>query len=257
MRKQIAWIPNLLTMGNLFCGFLAIIYTIRALGAQGQHFYHLAMIMMLVAGIFDFFDGYVARKLGVSSDVGRELDSLSDVVSFGVAPAVLLYERALKDTGILGIVIVAFYVCCAAYRLARHNILASDGRKPHFTGMPIEGGTAILIAFVLSQQNHITSPAMKGLAMVSVLIAGLLMVSTLRFTANASLPIRIGALIIMVIAIVYPGIWTLLIPFAYIACNVVSNILGVPCENAPLEVTVLPTPAPEEAVVVSESRGNF
>ncbi|HEX2949895.1 MAG TPA: CDP-diacylglycerol--serine O-phosphatidyltransferase [Armatimonadota bacterium] len=248
MKSKLAWIPNSITMGNLFCGFLAILFTIR-----GLDFYHYAMLMMLVAAVLDFFDGYVARRLGVSSEVGRELDSLADVVSFGVAPAVLLYERALKDTHSLGIIVVAFFVCCAAFRLARHNVLASSGHKSYFTGMPIEGGATILIAFVLSQQHHITSPAMKCVAMVSVLIAGLFMVSSLRFTANIPWVIRIGALIFMVFAIIYPGIWTLLIPFAYVAYGVLNNIHGIPCDEMPCDTPLPAMAVGEESAMVQEN----
>lgn len=226
-KRALSCIPNLLTMGNICCGFLAILFAVR-----GEHYFLRSMLMMLVAGLFDFFDGFAARKLGVSSDVGRELDSLADVVSFGVAPAILLYERALQSTQWFGIIAVALYVCCGAWRLARHNVLSVSGRKSYFTGMPIEGGTALLLAVVLSTSKHITDHVMVGVALAAVIIGGFLMVSTLRFTAEVPWVIRLGALAIMVIGFVYPGVWTMLIPLSYIAYGVVSNFIAVNNDEA-------------------------
>lgn len=252
MKRFYTWLPNTLTMGNLFCGFLAILFLTRVheiLPLADKHdYYALAMWMMLLAGIFDFFDGFVARKLGVSSEVGRELDSLSDVVSFGIAPALLIYQRALTDIHWVGVVAVAIYVCCGAGRLARHNVLASDGRKPYFTGMPIEGGTALLIAVVLSSPHIIKETTMVAVALVSVVIAGLLMISTIRFTAEIPPVVRIGALAIMGIAFAFPGIWTLCIPWIYIAYAVTAHQMGKKrhCPASLLDLPSLDTPASDE-----------
>ena len=230
MKQKLSWLPNMITMGNLVCGFLAVLFATRvyeqSLYNDGINYYKLAMIMMLVAGLFDFFDGFVARKLGVSSDVGRELDSLSDVVSFGVAPALLLYQRTLTATHWFGVVAVAFYVCCSAWRLARFNVMsATTGRKPYFTGMPIEGGAVLLLSVVLSSQKPITSPLIVYVALAFALVAGLLMVSRLRFTADVPWVVRLGALAVMLIGFIFPGPWTFLIPFTYVAYGVICNLI--------------------------------
>ncbi|HEY3379063.1 MAG TPA: CDP-diacylglycerol--serine O-phosphatidyltransferase [Armatimonadota bacterium] len=250
-KSRLCWLPNLLTMGNLFCGVLAIIFAIR-----GEDFYSRAMIVILIGGLFDFFDGFAARKLHVSSDIGRELDSLADVISFGVAPAILLYERALAHAHLpgavswLGIAAISFYVCCGAWRLARHNVLTYTGRKPYFTGMPIEGGTALLLAFVLSSAKHIESNVMVIMALISVVVAGFLMISTLRFTANVPWPVRLGALAMMVIAFKYPGPWTILLPLSYIAYGIACNLLAAKNGDEALNAAMMATTPTEEQVPV-------
>lgn len=230
MKHRLRWLPNLITMGNLFFGFLAILFGTRVHSnhPDGIDYYFLAMIMMLVAGLFDFFDGYVARMLGVSSAVGRELDSLADVVSFGVAPALLLYQLALTGNHWVGVFASSFYVCCSAWRLARHNVIASGERKPYFTGMPIEGGAVLLMSVVLSTGNKTAETASyftTGMAFFFILIAGLLMISTLRFTNQVPWSVRLGALILMTAAFVWPTQWIFLIPFSYVAYGLISNII--------------------------------
>ncbi len=237
MKNKLCWLPNALTFGNLFSGFLAIVFAIHTStsnGAEGNtsiNYFYLSMLMMFIAGICDFFDGYIARLMGLCSEFGRELDSLSDVVSFGVAPAVLIYERALQlPFNWWGIIPVGFYVCCAAGRLARFNVISSSGRKPYFVGMPIEGGAALLIAVVLSTtypRHPIQEGVMAVVAIAAVLVAGILMISTLRFTANVPLLVRLGALVVMVLGFLKPGEWIILIPLSYIGYGLVSNFCAL------------------------------
>jgi CDP-diacylglycerol---serine O-phosphatidyltransferase len=99
--------------------------------------YFKSAIMVCLAAAFDTLDGRFARLLGVSGDFGRELDSLADVVSFGVAPAILVYQHSLHSAGLLGMAVAGLFVCCGAGRLARYNINASGGKSRFFTGMPI------------------------------------------------------------------------------------------------------------------------
>lgn len=134
-------IPSLFTLANLFFGFLAILWTI-----DGQ--YRFAAGLILLAVLMDSMDGKVARKLSVSSDFGKELDSLSDVVSFGVAPAILTYEALLAaPLGNWGMIIAAVFALCGAVRLARFNIL---NITTHFLGVPITfagGFMALMVLF--------------------------------------------------------------------------------------------------------------
>ncbi|MHB9131626.1 MAG: CDP-diacylglycerol--serine O-phosphatidyltransferase [Armatimonadota bacterium] len=255
MRSKLAWLPNMLTMGNLFCGFLAILFAIMGHESVTQtsainwdNFYFRSMLMMLVAALFDFFDGFFARKLHVTSDFGRELDSLCDLVSFGVAPAILIYEYALSDMHWLGIVAVGFYVCCGAGRLARYNVIASGGRKPYFVGMPIEGGMAILISIVLTPH---TVPIY--IAVMAVILAGLLMISTLRFSANVPWYVQLGALALMVIGFRFPGDWIILIPMSYIAYALLGNLQPLVEEPASLpEAAFISGTVTEEQVPMLE-----
>jgi CDP-diacylglycerol--serine O-phosphatidyltransferase len=134
-------IPNIFTLGNLFFGFLSLIFTL-----EGK--ITLAAGMILFSVLLDSMDGKVARKLAVSSDFGKQLDSLCDVVSFGVAPAILVYEVFLKaNLGYFGLFIAAAFVSCGALRLARFNIL---NISTYYIGVPITlagGLTALLMLF--------------------------------------------------------------------------------------------------------------
>ena len=118
-RRQVIYVvPNLLTTGNLFCGLYAIM---AVFGAN----YVKAAIAILVALIFDVLDGQSARWTKTTSQFGIEYDSLADLVSFGVAPGVLIYSWALSGYGILGLAVVFTFVGCGALRLARYNVLAA------------------------------------------------------------------------------------------------------------------------------------
>ncbi|BDF78147.1 CDP-diacylglycerol--serine O-phosphatidyltransferase [Pyramidobacter piscolens] len=134
-------IPNMITSGNLLCGMLSLILTVRG-------HYLPAAWMIPCAVFFDFMDGKVARAMGVSSDFGVEFDSLGDVVSFGVAPAVLVYSTSLQALpGVVGALIAAFFALCGALRLARFNIVHRPGP---FQGLPIPAGGLFLVSIVLA-----------------------------------------------------------------------------------------------------------
>jgi CDP-diacylglycerol--serine O-phosphatidyltransferase len=134
-------IPSLFTLANLLFGFLAILWTMN-----GQ--YRIAAGLIILSALMDSMDGKVARKLSVSSDFGKELDSLSDMVSFGVAPAILTYKVLLEaNLGYWGIMIAAAFALCGAIRLARFNVL---NITTHFVGVPITfagGFMALLVLF--------------------------------------------------------------------------------------------------------------
>ncbi|RLQ98144.1 CDP-diacylglycerol--serine O-phosphatidyltransferase [Falsibacillus albus] len=127
IKKLKSQTANLLTLTNLSLGGFAIIAA-----TQGQ--LSLSVILIFVAALTDRFDGMVARKLNIESELGKQLDSMSDVISFGVAPALLLYQGILKDFGFPGIFFTVLYIACGAFRLARFNITESNG---YFTGLPI------------------------------------------------------------------------------------------------------------------------
>jgi CDP-diacylglycerol---serine O-phosphatidyltransferase len=137
-------IPNLFTFGNLFCGFLSIAYIIN------DHLKE-AVILILIAIMLDVVDGRVARILGVSNAIGKELDSLADIVSFGVAPAFLTAFTYFDDYNMYGIIMSGFFPLFGAYRLARFNITSSEESLKHFKGIPITlagGIVAFLTLFV-------------------------------------------------------------------------------------------------------------
>ncbi|NQS75820.1 MAG: CDP-diacylglycerol--serine O-phosphatidyltransferase [Peptococcaceae bacterium] len=158
---EINALPNICTGGNLLFGVLAI-------AAVFNHNYVLATVLIILAAILDRLDGYLARRYNSSSDFGRELDSLADLVSFGVAPSVMLYAALAEKWHLLGLVGFAFFVLCGAFRLARYNI---SGSTDHFRGLPITaGGTTLAILMVLFFHNPpviLVASVIIALAMIS------------------------------------------------------------------------------------------
>src|SRR5215470_15676554 len=129
-KLKIYFLPNLLTAGNLFCGFVALTKIVEADLSHGSQPIEIALGFILLACIFDLFDGRVARMGGVESPFGREFDSLADLISFGVAPAFLVHRVVLKDVfpgrPQVGWFIASIYLLCGAFRLARFNCLSAQ-----------------------------------------------------------------------------------------------------------------------------------
>src|SRR5213075_1136710 len=158
-KLKIYFLPNLLTAGNLFCGFLALTRIVEAdpehQGDFNKAIRH-AIFFILLALIFDLFDGRVARMGGHESPFGREFDSLADLISFGAAPAFLVHHIILKDVlrGFpkLSWIIAAIYVICGAFRLARFNCLATiagTGGGKEFLGFPIPAAAGLVSSLTL------------------------------------------------------------------------------------------------------------
>src|SRR5271169_4048734 len=152
-KLKIYFLPNLLTAGNLFCGFLALTKIVEADPASDDfiHVIHTALFLILLACIFDLFDGRVARMGGNESPFGREFDSLADIVSFGAAPAFLVHRIVLAGVFVehpqLGWFIASVYLICGAFRLARFNCLAamnSNASSKEFLGFPIPAAAGLV-----------------------------------------------------------------------------------------------------------------
>lgn len=175
-------LPNLFTVSSIFCGFYAISLCLD--NAEPIHLYR-AAIAIFFGMFFDMFDGRVARMTKTQSDFGVQLDSLADVISFGAAPAVLLWRWSLFELGFLGLFIGFVYVACGALRLARFNVLAAREPKSaskHFVGLPIPLAAGTVIALVMSSYPF-DAPLIGGstsVAIVTLLLAGL-MVSGVRY----------------------------------------------------------------------------
>jgi len=150
-------LPNLMTAGNLFCGFAAVSRIIDAFpiiqrGESAIGFYHEALIFILGACLFDLLDGRLARLGGHESAFGREFDSLADMVSFGIAPALLVYQIVLKDFNRMGWLIAFVYLLCGALRLARFNCYAiakNDKPEKEFIGFPIPAAAGVIASLTL------------------------------------------------------------------------------------------------------------
>lgn len=132
-------IPSIITLTNLLLGVVSLIYTV-------EREFTMAALMILLAMILDGMDGKLARRLDASSAFGKELDSLSDLVSFGVAPAILVFVSKLSTLGLIGLIIALAFALCGAIRLARFNVLDIT---THFLGIPITAAGSLMALMVL------------------------------------------------------------------------------------------------------------
>ena len=230
--------PSLFTLGNMACGFYALLSSVR-----GEF---VASATAIVAGmVFDALDGRVARLVNGESSFGVEFDSMADFLTFGIAPAHMMYAFILKDYGAWGYPIAFLYALCGGLRLARFNAVAHDGQgsKTHFSGLPIPGGAGFLSSFVLLYQiieegrpagtwkflmDQI--PFLYGLAPVMVIVIALLMVSTIpypTFKQSAvlrpkSLPAILVLLSVGLLIFYYPLMVLFLVFFFYALLGPVS-----------------------------------
>lgn len=148
MRKGIYILPNLITLMSMFGGFYSII-------ASFNSEYELAAWAIMIASVFDVMDGWVARITHTATRFGIEIDSLSDVISFGVAPAVLVYTWTLSSFGKAGWLGAFFLVACAALRLARFNVQMGGAEKKHFTGLPTPAAALVIATTVVAYDEVI------------------------------------------------------------------------------------------------------
>ena len=168
-------LPSMITLSAMFCGFYAMVQSI------GGDFYH-AGLAILFAMILDSLDGRVARLTHTSSPFGAELDSLADMVSFGAAPAMIAFNWGLHHLGRIGWLVAFVYCACAGLRLARFNVMLSVTDKKYFQGLPSPSAAALVVGYVyLCSEYQLTSMTMTVLGLLITLIAGLSMVSNIKF----------------------------------------------------------------------------
>lgn len=185
LRKLMFVLPNLFTVSSIFCGFYAL--TLCA-GEAGPLQLYQAALAIFFGIFFDGFDGRVARLTKTQSAFGVELDSLADVITFGVAPGMLVYKWALHSMGFVGIFISFAFAACGALRLARFNVIAQrsthGGGGRFFVGLPIPIAAAMIVSLVITHHATTGGPiaewAILPIAVVTAALA-LLMVSTIRY----------------------------------------------------------------------------
>jgi CDP-diacylglycerol--serine O-phosphatidyltransferase len=205
-KLKIYFLPNLLTAGNLFCGFVALTKIVEADISTGNfsEIKH-ALGFILLACIFDLFDGRVARMGGVESPFGREFDSLADLISFGAAPAFLVHRVVLRDvfTGPnfdhpeIGWFIASIYLLCGAFRLARFNCLAAQagsGGGKEFLGFPIPSAAGLVASLTLLiiklNENERDLGKWKYFLVIVLLFLSAMMVSTVKYPTFKTLGLR-------------------------------------------------------------------
>lgn len=165
IRKMKSNAANIMTIGNLSFGGAAIISTLN-------ENYSYSVLFIFIAALLDRLDGMVARKFGTESELGKQLDSMSDIISFGMAPAILMYTLILNDFGTIGAGFAIIYMASGAFRLARFNLTESDG---YFTGLPITvAGTLLTFSYFFIQS--VPAP----FYLLFTLILSCLMISTFK-----------------------------------------------------------------------------
>jgi len=169
------FIPSLFTILNAFCGFMSIIFA-----AKGD--FTNACLFIIYASLFDAVDGLAARLTKSSSQFGVELDSLSDVISFGAAPSFLLYNIYMDQLGDIGIVLSSLLMVFAALRLARFNVQLTGFDKNKFNGLPVPMAAMTIVSYILFYHNKIFSPVVSEKVLLTLSIAlPLLMVSRIKY----------------------------------------------------------------------------
>jgi len=201
-RLKIYFLPNLLTAGNLFCGFVALTKIVEARpdAPDFSETIKLALAFILLACIFDLFDGRVARWGGAESPFGREFDSLADLISFGVAPAFLVHRVVLRDVFVnepeIGWFIASIYLICGAFRLARFNVLSMEpgGSGKDFLGFPIPSAAALVASLTLFMmwidEKNFAVGYLRYVLPPLLLFLSWMMVSRVRYPSFKSLDLR-------------------------------------------------------------------
>src|SRR5215475_5553487 len=200
-KLKIYFLPNLLTAGNLFCGFVALTKIVEADISTGDFTQiKLALGFILLACIFDLFDGRVARMGGVESPFGREFDSLADLISFGVAPAFLVHRVVLRDVfekhPEVGWFIASVYLLCGAFRLARFNCLAAmqASASKEFLGFPIPSAAGLVASLTLFMiwwdEQDFPNGQWRYVLPVLLLFLSWMMVSNVKYPSFKTLDLR-------------------------------------------------------------------
>ncbi len=209
--KGIYLLPNLFTTGALFAGYYSIIA-----GINGK--FEIAAISIFIAALLDGLDGRVARLTNTQSEFGEQYDSLSDLISFGLAPSLLMYNWSLHSfvnvhplMAKIAWLVAFIYAVSGALRLARFNVQIGTIDKAYFQGLPSPAAAALLSSFVWVAVDHgFTGESLRYVALVVTLISGLLMVSKFRYYSFKTLPFKESV----------PFVWVLLLVFVFVLLTI-------------------------------------
>jgi len=194
-------LPTLFTVGNLFCGYLSLWSSINGTFERSAW-------LIIIAAVLDMLDGRIARLTNSASEFGEEYDSLADLVSFGVAPAILVYSWGLADFHRLGLAVSFFFVVCGSMRLARFNIQTKIADKRYFVGLPIPAAAGTICTLVLATPDPLVDRVWMTAALVATFLLSYLMISTIRYRSfkDVDLRRRRPAWILPVIALFFMAI---------------------------------------------------
>jgi len=186
-------LPSFVTLLSIACGFGSIVISVDNAPVGNPDDYRLAAILLVLAGVFDALDGFVARATNTQSDFGVQLDSIADVMNFGCAPGLLLYCYGFAQMGLehptlvrMGGLACFMFVACGALRLARFNVMVGRTDPRYFVGMPITAGAACVASVVVAWPGPVAATEMGRafLVMLLMVAVGALMVSTIRFPSS-------------------------------------------------------------------------
>ena len=234
-RKALFILPNLFTVSSIFCGFYAVVL---ASGTPGPAQLYQATLAIFYGIFFDMADGRVARMTRTQSDFGVQLDSLADVMTFGMAPAVVVHKWALSGLGLGGALVAFAYVACGAMRLARFNVIAARAptlSKKWFIGLPIPLAAGVLISLVMFHQRTYARPATRQThILILILLLSFLMVSNVRYRTFKDIKVgrkSIAAFVFAVLAFVtmavmFQATFALLAFFsAYVGLGLIEEVI--------------------------------
>jgi CDP-diacylglycerol--serine O-phosphatidyltransferase len=197
LRRGIYVIPTSFTILNLFFGFRSIVNSTRGIEAIAEsrpdlatHFFSVACISLLLAAVFDTFDGLIARQLGATSEFGKEYDSLADVVTFGAAPAVLVYAWGLHILGNLGGGISFLFLVAVSLRLARFNVMTGKTDYRYFVGLPSPAGALTLAAIINYAPAPVTEERFAIVMLIVTAAVSFAMVSPVRYRSQKGLNLQ-------------------------------------------------------------------
>ncbi len=226
-RRGIYILPNLITSAGLLCGIFSLVQTM-----QGS--YSKAALLIIAAGVFDALDGRVARIANATSRFGVEYDSLCDLVSFGVAPGLLIHKWALLSWGAWGSAAIGLFVMCAAIRLARFNIMVGHTDSRYFLGLPVPVAAAMLSSVVL-MYRYVGRSGLPDKHIALLLLTyclALLMVSSIRYPSFKKLQLHkaqpmsafVGAVAMLTVAVAAYQVFLFVGAAAYVASGPVMTV---------------------------------
>lgn len=212
-------LPSAITLISVLCGFSSVVMSINAAGSNPSGYFLWAAGLLVLAGVFDGLDGRVARATNTATEFGVQLDSLADVLSFGMAPAILAYRYGFFQLGMadhqlraVGWAASFFFVACGALRLARFNVQVGHQDPRFFNGMPIPAGAACIASVILCWPQSPSSTALAYLFAAELVLVGLLMVSTVAFPSfkkrshhpRSAMWITVGFAMLLSILVIFP-----------------------------------------------------
>jgi len=226
-RRGVYILPSLFTLGNMFCGYVCIVYAMRGDYESAAPFVGFAFLL-------DALDGRIARLTGSESAFGIEFDSLADVISFGMAPALLSFMWGLQPLGRIGWAASFLFVAAAAVRLARFNIQSGSQDKRYFVGMPSPAAAAVPAATVFAYPVGFQYPVHAVAVLAMVVVPAMLMVSTIRFRSfktidlqsRRSYPVLILFALGLAVLAAQPEILLVVLAYGYLASALVGLVLS-------------------------------